>query len=213
MAEKISFNIDLGELSNYTPTEGLGGNSLMKQDGFYSGQITKILLKKSQAGHPMFLVQQIVQDADEKGASLLQNVLCGGKDKNGDPLSRQLGQFLTGMGLSQDQIREFAKNGIVDGEQVAAKFVGKIVYFSAEAESYEGKMSSKISNYVSKQQYDDAVAANAHRKPRRADVTFSGTPAGVTTGPTNVGGPAAGAQNGAAKPDALTALKALNLPI
>lgn len=211
MADKISFNIDLGELANYTPTEGLGGNSLMKMDGFYSAQITKILLKKSQAGHPMFLVQQIVQDADEKGASLLQNVLCGGKDKNGDPLSRQLGQFLTGMGLSQEQIREFAKNGIVDGEQVAAKFVGKTVYFSSEAETYEGKMSSKISNYVSKQQYDDAVAANAHRKPRRADVTFSGTPAGVTTGPTNVGGPAA--QNGAGKPDALTALKALNLPI
>ena len=115
MAEKISFNIDLGELSNYTPTEGLGGNSLMKQDGFYSGQITKILLKKSQAGHPMFLVQQIVQDADEKGASLLQNVLCGGKDKNGDPLSRQLGQFLTGMGLSQDQIREFAATGVGSG--------------------------------------------------------------------------------------------------
>ena len=210
MADKITFNIDLGELANYTPTEGLGGNSLMKQDGMYSAVITKILLKKSQAGHPMFLVQQIVQDADEKGASLLQNVLCGGKDKNGDPLSRQLGQFLTGMGLTQDQIRAFAANGVADGEAVASKFVGKTVYFTAEAETYEGKMSSKVGNYITPQAYNDAVAANAHRKPRRADVTFSGPPAGVTTGPTNVGGPAA---NGVKPIDAGAALKALNLPI
>lgn len=210
-SDKVSFTVDLGELANYTPTEGLGGNALLKMDGFYSGQITKVLLKKSSTGNPMFLVQQIVQDADEKGQSLLQNVLCGGKDKNGEPLSRQLGQFLTGLGMTQDQIRAFAANGVQDGEALAAKFVGKIAYFSVEAETYESKMSSKINNYISKQQYDDAVAIGAHRKPRRADVSFAGPPAGVTTGPTNVGGPAA-ATNGA-KPDAMKALAGLGLPI
>lgn len=217
MADKIAFNVDLGELANFTPTEGLGGNALLKQDGFYKGHITKIVLKKSSTGNPMWLVQQIVDDEDEKGQSLLQNVLLGGKDKNGEPLSRQLGAFMTGVGLTQDQIRAFAQKGSVDGEQLAQLFIGKPVHFSAEAETYEGKMSTKINNYVSEQQYKDAVAANAHRKPRRADASFSGTPAGVVSGPTNVGGAGAlgniAPANGAGKADPMKALAGLNLPI
>lgn len=215
MAEKISITVDLGALADFTPSEGLGGNSLMAKDGSYSGKILKILQKKSESGNPMWLVQQIVEDQDEKGASLLNNVLLGGKDRNGDSLARQLGQFLISCGYTTEQIRGFAKTGSVDGEALANKLcVGKTVYFTAEAESYEGKLTSKVKNYITEQAYKDAVAANAHRKPHNAAVSFAGPPAGVTAGPTNVGGAAAtgapAGANGAAK-DPLAALAGLNI--
>ncbi len=221
MAEKIQINVDLGELKDFTPTEGLGSNSLMKMDGTYCGKVLKILPRRSESsGNPMWLVQLIVEDEDEKGASLLQNVLLGGKDRNGDSLARQLGQFLTSVGYTTEQIRGFAAKGVVDGEQLGQAFIGKLVYFTAEAESYEGKMTSKVKNFVTKQNYDDAKAANAHRKPHNAAVSFSGPPAGIAA-PANVGGPAANVggpaatagANGAAKPNPLQALQGLNLNI
>ncbi len=211
MAEKIAFNVDLSGLADWAPYEGFGSNSLMKQDGSYKATVTKVQLTKSSNGSPMFLVQQIVQDEDEKGASLLNNVMVGGNDKNGKSMIRQLGDFLQGCGTAPDVIRSLAQKGSIDGEQLASQLVGKTVHFTAEAETYEGKQTSKVKNYISKQQYDDAVAANAHRRPRAAAQSFAGAPAGVVTGPANVGGPAA---NGAApKANPLQALASLSLPI
>lgn len=209
MAEKISFSIDLTELKDFTPTEGLGSNSLIEKDGSYTGNITRVMLQKAKSGNPMFLVQQIVDDADAKGAMLLQNVIVGGKDRNGDSLARQLGALLTSIGYSVEQIRGLAANGSIDGEAMAKSLIGKRVYFTVEAEAYEGKISSRIQNYVTKQAYDDAVAANAHRRPRRVtDASFSGAPAGAAGMPA----PTGTAANGATKAkDPLAALSGLNL--
>jgi len=208
MAEKVSFSIDLTELKDFTPSEGLGSNSLIEKDGSYTGNITKVMLQKSKDGKPMFLVQQIVDDADAKGAMLLQNVLVGGRDRNGDPLARQLGSLLTSIGYSVEQIRGLAATGNIDGEAMAKQLTGKRVYFTVEAEAYEGKISSRIQNYVTKQAYDDAVAANAHRRPRRVtDASFSGAPAGAAGMPA----PAGAAATGAKAKDPMAALAGLNL--
>lgn len=215
MADQVKFNIDLGELKDYVHTEGLGSGSLLKMDGYYSGKVTKIIPKKSQAGNGMFLVQVIVEDADEKGAMLLSNVLCTGMNAKNEPNSKQLGQFLEGCGFSEAEVRGFSAKGSVDAEQLAKALIGRATWFEAEAEAYEGKLSSKVRNYITKKQYDDAVAANAHRKPIRAQASFSGPPAGVTTGPTNVGGPLSLPTANGVQPAAnpLGALSALGLGI
>ena len=207
MADKVSFQIDLGELQDFTPSEGLGSNSLMEKDGSYSGTITKVLLQKAKSGAPMFLVQQIVEDADAKGAMLLQNVIVGGKDRNSDPLIRQLGALFTSIGMSVEQIRALAKQGSIDGEVMAKSLIGKRAFFTVEAEAYDGKLTSRIQNYVTKQAYDDAVAANAHRRPRRVnDASFAAPTGAAKNG-------AASGPTGATTPvkDPLAALGGLNL--
>lgn len=215
MADKITLQVNLGDLADFTPSEGLGSNSLMKFDGSYKGKVTKIFNKKAESGNPMLLVQLIVEDTDEKGAMLLHNVLIGGKDRHGAPLARQLGQFMIGMGFSTEQIRALSSKGTIDVDQLTVAFIGRTACFTAEAESYEGKLTSKVKNFITEQNYLDAVAASAHRKPINAAQTFSGPSQSVTTGPANVGG--AGlipgvTTNGAAK-DPLAALAGLGLKI
>jgi len=215
MADKVSFNIDLSGLANYTPVESIGSSSLLKMDGFYSAIITKIMLGKTGTGNNKFIVGLAVQDADEKGATLIADVLVSGTDKNGDPNIRQLGHFLSSIGMSMEQVRAFAANGTQPGEGLAAQLQGKLCFPNVEAETYEGNTRSRVRGWVNKQRYDDAVAANAHRKPRKADTAFSGPAAStVTSGPTpvattNTTQPAA---NGAAQ-DPLAKLKGLSLPI
>lgn len=219
MADKVDFTIDLSELAGFTPTEGLGGNALLKMDGIYSGLITKVIKKKAQSGNPMFLVQQIVQDADEKGQSILHNVLVGGKDKNGEGNIKQLGQLLISCGFTIEQVQALSKSGAVAADGIIQHLLNKTCFFEVEAEPYEGKLSTKITNYVTKVRFDEAIAANAHRKPRRADMAFAAAPAGAQQALPSIGGPAASAPalNGAAmaaasKPaDPLAALAGLGL--
>lgn len=208
-----NYMVDLSGLANFTPYEGLGSNALLKQDGFYKALVTKIIPAKSSNGNPMWKVAQTIQDEDEKGQSLISNVLIGGTDIKGESMIRQLGAFLMSVGQPVEAIRTFAKNGSVNVKELAALFVGKVVHIECESESYEGKLSHKVKNYIPPQQYTDAVAANAHRKPRRADMTFAGTPAGAVTASAPVGGLTFGGANGAAGAavDPIGKLKGLNL--
>lgn len=214
MAEKISFNIDLSGLSNYTPVEGVGTSALLKMDGFYAAAIEKVTLGKSSSGNNKLILTLSVQDADERGQTLVADVLVSGTDKNGNGNIRQLGDLLSSLGMTQEQIRAFAGNGTQSGDAFGASLKGKVAHCNVEAETYDGNTRSRVRGYVTKQRYDDAVSANAHRKPRKADTAFAGAPAGVTTAPVTVNGtvmPAA--SNGAAKVDPLSRIAGLNLPI
>jgi len=209
-----NYNVDLSGLINYVPFEGLGSNGLLKFDGLYTGLVTKIIPGKSGTGNPKWTIAQVVQDEDEKGQNLVSTVLIGGVDSKGEPLIRQLGAFMTSIGMTLDQIKKFASDNASkppDVKTLASLFVGKTVHIQCEAEPYEGKMSTKVQNYVSPQAYVDAKAANAHRKPRRADATFSGPSTTTTSMSLNVGGPAM--SNGAPKTDAAAKLASLGLPI
>ena len=217
MAEKIDFNVDLSGLSAYTPVEGIGTSSLLKQDGFYSATITKVTLGKSQSGNSKFILSLAVQDTDEKGATLIADVLLSGSDKNGNPNIRQFGDLLASMGMSQDAVRQFAANGTQPGATLATTITGKTVFVNVEAETYEGNTRSRVRGFINGQRYNDAVSANAHRKPRKADVSFTGTPAGVPASAPAIGLPVPSSLNGASAPtpaaDPLARLRGLNLPV
>lgn len=179
MADKVSFSIDLSGLSDFTPVESMGSSSLLKQDGYYGCIVNTVKLGKSGSGNNKFVIGLTVQDADEKGAQLIADVLVSGVDKNGGLNVRKLGEFMTSMGMTQEQIRAFAGNGTQPGEAVANQLAGKACYVSVEAETYNGNTRSKVNNFVTKQRYDDSVAANAHRKPHRAQMAFAGAPVGA----------------------------------
>lgn len=216
MAENKSFTVDLSGLSNFTMSEGIGSSSLLKMDGYYALTIAKVTQGQSSTGNNKFILSCAVQDADEKGQSLIADVLASGTTQKGDlnivkhPMG--LGRLLASLGMTQEQVQRYAANGTQPGDAMAAAFTGKTVYVNVEAETYNGNTRSRCQNFITKQQYEDAVAANAHRKVRKADQTFAAAPAGVTTGPTTVAAPAAAPapSNGV---DPLAKLKALNLPI
>ncbi len=178
MADKVSFSIDLSGLSDFTPVESMGSSSLLKLDGYYGCVVNTVKLGKSGSGNNKFVIGLTVQDTDEKGAQLIADVLVSGVDKNGGLNVRKLGEFMTSMGMSQEQIRAFAGNGTQPGEAIAQQLSGKTCYASVEAETYNGTTRSKVNNFVTKQRYDDSVAANAHRKPHRAQMAFVGAPVG-----------------------------------
>jgi hypothetical protein len=115
------------------------------------------------------------------------------------------------MGKTTEEIKAMAANGSVSGETVAQALNGKTVFVNVEAESYQGNTSSAVKSYTTAEKYADAVSANAHRKPRRAEVAFTGAPAG-TQAATQAGAPAGTLLNGAAKAaDPRDSLKSLGL--
>jgi hypothetical protein len=210
--QKVSFNIDFTEAASYEGlVDGLGSVSLLKKDGIYSAVINRVSLTESkEAKNPMFLLGLTVQDEDEKGAALISRVLVGGKDKNGKPNSKQLWDLFASMGKTTEEVKALASNGSVAGDTVAQALVGKTVFVNVEAENYQGNTSSAVKGFTSAEKYADAVSANAHRKPRKADVAFTGAPAGAQAAQTN----AASALNGAAAPkaaDPRDSLKSLGL--
>lgn len=199
-----NYKVDLSGLADWAPYEGLGGQDLLAKDGLYATKVTKIVAGKTKDGSKQQLTVAVtVLDEDEKGKQMISNVICSGVDKNGKPMIRQLGDFLHSIGATTEQIRGLSAKGAVDVDALIQMAMGKTAHVYAEAETYEGTMTSKVRNWVTKQRYDEAVAANTHRKPRRADTSFAG-PSGVSAGngPLNIGGPGAAS---AAKPAGATA--------
>lgn len=217
--DKVSFVVDFAEAAAYTPVEGIGTSGLLKLDGFYSLTINRVTLGKSkEAQNPKFILSTTVNDADEKGQTIIAEVLAGGKDKNGNPLSRQLWDLFHSMGYSQDQVRALAGNGAQPGDAVAAMLTGKVVHALIEAETYNGNTTSRVRNFVAKTRYEDAVAANAHRKPRKADTQYATIPTTATaapvTGPSTLTMPTiGGTTTNGALPDPMAKLNGLGLRV
>ena len=215
MSDKVSFKVDFGEAASYTPYDGLGASALLKQDGLYKATIQKVIPGRSKSGNPKFTLSIVVQDEDEKGQSIIGDVLAGGRDKDGNPLSRKLWDVFFSMGMTQDQVRALASNGQQDEAVVVNALTGKTVFVNIEAETWEGKTSSRIQSFTSGQKYADAIAANAHRKPRKADVAFTGAPAGISTPApaASLNGSGSPVASAPAAADPLSRLRGLNLPV
>lgn len=220
MAEKVSFNVDLSVLSNFVAGEGIGSSALLKMDGYYALTVTKVTMAQTSSGNNKFVLSCAVQDTDEKGQSIIADVLASGNTQKGDPNATKhpmgVARLFHSLGMSQEQVRAYAANGTQPGDALAQLFTGKTIYLNIEAETYQGNTRSRAQSFITKAQYDDAVAANAHRKVRKAEQAFSSAPAGaqtaapslsVTTPPASVNG----ASNAAVDP--LAKLKALNLPV
>lgn len=213
--EKVSFIIDFGGLANYAPVEGVGTSSLLKMDGFYAATIEKVTPGKSSSGNNKLILTLAVQDADERGQTLVADVLVSGQDKNGNPNIRQLGDLLYSLGMTPEQVKGMAGTAGQPGDAFGNQLKGKVTHVNVEAETYNGETRSRVRGYIAKQRYEDAVSANAHRKPRKADTSFAGAPAGVAAPAASVTTNGTVVTNGSAagKVDPLSRIAGLNLPI
>jgi len=163
------FLVDLTGLADFSPMELLGTSALLKLDGYYSAQITKLTPGQSSTGNNKVLISFTVTSPDEKGALLLKDVPMSGTDKNGNPNIRQFGQLLVSVGLSTEQVQGLAKSGQTTVDAFSKMLIGKAAYLNVEAETYQGNTRSNVRGFITKQQHDDAVAAGTHRRPRRAE--------------------------------------------
>lgn len=163
------FLVDLTGLADFSPMELLGTSALLKLDGYYSAQISKLTPGQSSTGNNKVLISFTVTSPDEKGALLLKDVPLSGSDKNGNPNIRQFGQLLVSVGLSTEQVQGLAKTGQTTVDAFAKMLVGKTAYLNVEAETYQGNTRSNVRGFITKQQHDEAAAAGTHRRPRRAE--------------------------------------------
>jgi len=197
--------IDLGAaLKDYEQYDGLGSGDVFPKAGLYVATIEKSRATTAEKdGKPMIVVVPVAQDEDARGLRTKpHNVLCGGLDKNNKSLGRQLGDLFVSLGMPSEEVKKITGSATLG--QLAAQVIGKTVYIDVDSEFYEGKEQSAVVNFVTKERYETAKAANAHRRPRRQPVQYTGAPQGVLplagmpspVSGFNLGGPA----NGAAAP-------------
>lgn len=195
--------VDLSELKGWTPYEGLGANDHLTHDGTFEFIVVKVATGVSDGektkGAALLTVAVDIVDADNGGKHLVKTVMCGGKDKNGDPLARQLGEFLNSFQAREAKPGEpYTKEWISAtlsqyGQQPLDKIVeqlgivGRKGIASVVTGYYRQEARSEIDNFRTYGDYDKAKAANTHRKPHRPAPQFSGPPAGFV--PTTAGGP------------------------
>lgn len=201
MAEQqVDFNFSFAPHTQYAPYTGEGGSDPFPQDGLYAVKLGgfKPYFTKDKK-FPALKVHGVAEDEDAKGLRLIDDVLCGGKDKNGDDLGRQFCDLLVSSGTAVDSIHQNAQKGVEGSiSAITKQLVNRVAYVEIEADVYEGKETSKVRNWITKERYEQAKAIGAHRRKRRA----VGQQAQAGAGGMNLGGGAAAAPNGAANPPA-----------
>lgn len=187
------FEIDFSPHTEFTPYQGVGRSDRLAKDGFYALTIKSLTPKKAASGKPMALFAGVVQDEDARGANLVTNILCGGKDKDGNDLGRQFMEFIHAAGTAVEKIQTSAKNGAkAPASQLFAQYIGKTVWARVEADVYEGQETSIISGWVTQEDYEKAKLIGAHRKDRRT--VAAGGAVSAAAGALNLGGSANGAR-------------------
>ena len=209
--DQVNFQISFAPHADFSPHAGDGGSDLLPWDGSVACTVTKMVAYMTEAkpgseSKPALRAYLVVQDADAKGSRLIGNILCGGKDKNGDDLGRQLMQFLASTGVTEAKIRQNAAEGLVvpvaSMIEGMTKDGGKTVYVELETviNPKSNREESRPRNWLLKETYEQQCSVGAHRRPRSLPQQ------GSSAGATNFGG---GAANGTAQQSAPTGTSAI----
>lgn len=207
----VDFEFSFAPYKGFQPYTGDGGSDMFPFDGLIEvkvGTITPYRTKGKDGveGKPAVKVHGTAQDSDAGGLRVIDDVLCGGQDRNGEDLGRQFIEFMLSTGTTLESIHKNAESGAKGSIQAIAKgLVGRTAYAEIEADVYDGKQTTKVRNWVTKERYEQAKTIGAHRRPRRT--VAAGAAAGGAG--TAVGG---GAANGVA-PAAVPAAGGSALPM
>lgn len=195
MADNVDFIVDFTPHTKYTPYSGAGASDTVPFDGMVAVKLDSwsTYMSKGTPSRPMAKLAGVIQDEDAAGLRLIDDTTCGSLDKNGEDLGRQLMDFLVSSGTSVENIQKNAAAGAkAPISQILQAKVGQIAYAEIQADIYDGKETSKVINWVTKERYEKAKAIGAHRKKRRQIPTANATAAaGVNLG---------GGVNGASAP-------------
>ena len=197
MTDNVNFVFKFGNHKEFTPYIGDGGMDLFPFDGLIPVALTAFRPFESKDNKfPSLKVAGVCSEEDCKGMRVMDSLLCGGKDKNGNDLGRQFVEFLLSSGTALENFLANAKNNIeAPIGDITAKLTGRTAYAEVERDMYDGREVSKVRRWVTEEAYKQAKTLGAHRRPPRKVVV--GTPvAGAAATAMSAMGGAAAAANG-----------------
>lgn len=208
MAENVVRGFSYAKGKDFTPFSGEGGADAVPFDGLVAislaGSATYDAKKNERGETPaMIRVNAVIQDeGDGQGLRLISHLHLDGTDRNGDWMGRQFLEFQHSCGTSVEQIHKNAEAGtnVPDANLIIKKYMDdkRTGYCEIEADVYDGRETTRVKNWITKERYEQAKAIGAHRRKRRT----VGTTASPGAGGVNLGGGAAA--NGATPGQAST---------
>lgn len=199
MADNVTRGFNFGKGKDFTPYAGESADCI-PFDGYVAVALTGSATydsKPNERGEraPMIRVNAVLQDEGEgQGLRVISNLHLDGNDRNGGWMGRQFLEFMHSCGTTLETIQKNAENGVVinDANAIVKKFIEekRLGYIEVEADVYDGRETSRVKSWISKEKYEQAKLVGAHRRKRR---TVGVAPAAVA----NLGG-AHGTANGTA---------------
>lgn len=190
MADKVNFKVSFAPFANWAPYAGSGGSDIVPFDGLVEVKLASFEpyfteAKPNSPSKPAIKVFSTIVDKDGENLRLIDDVLCGGKDKHGEDMGRQLMELLASSGTTVEAIQQLAKEGKdTDIAALCQQIVGRSAYCEIQASAYNGKEGTEVTNWIMKERYEQAKTLGAHRRKRRAVTTGTTTNLGGTNGAT-----------------------------
>jgi hypothetical protein len=166
-----SQNINFGDFGGYTPYDGDGAAALLPFDGYVSVKVKrfKTVMTKGDSPKPMVKLTLKVADQDLPQHTIYAQAFTGGKDRNEENLNRQFADVLVSFGLfTAESLQAEASKGTV---KTVDELVNEIItrdltgFVEIQADTYQGKTSSKVNNFVTRAVFEREVNGGTHRKP------------------------------------------------
>ena len=187
---------DFGQLKEWTPYSGDGAQVLLPFDGDIKGKIDKI--KKGKSSTTGNLTLKIVMHVAETGlgGTLYKDIPYTGTRRDDKSNMVGVADFLLSVGWTAEQIQGFAaKDEKVAIDSLIAQVLkgNGDVFMTVEADVYNGRESSKVTNFITQARYDEQVRKGNARRPRAGAAAASngaGTAANsaTSTGPDPLAG-------------------------
>jgi hypothetical protein len=177
MAENTTRGFNFAKGKDFTPYAGEAVDCL-PFDGYVAVALTGSATfdsKPNERGErvPMIRINGVVQDEGEgQGMRILSNLHLDGTDRNGGWMGRQFLEFMHSCGTTLETIVKNAESGVVinDANLIVKKFMEekRLGYLEVEADVYDGRETTRVKNWISKEKYEQARLVGAHRRKRRA---------------------------------------------
>lgn len=177
MSDSQVFNF--GAHKGYTPYDGDGAAALLPFDGFFQVKVKrfKVTQTKGDSPKPMVRLTLKLAESDLPAHTLYGQAMTGGLDRNQEDLGRQFLDVLISSGLyTAESVQAAAAKGetkTIDELLNAIISQDRTLFVEVQADTYNGKTSSKVNNFVTKAVYDREVAGGTNRKPNGGGASAS----------------------------------------
>ena len=176
----MSFQIDLGGASTYTPYSG-SGSSLLNHDGIFTFLIADAKEGESRSGNKTIELTLVCQDDDEKGQRLMKAIPVTGNRKDGKPnvhaLLALFRSIYTAGGSTDDEAtaKVQSMSGALDSTKVIETIKNKNCIADVTSRVYTRQdgtqgASSDANNFVTAGKLESARSIGAHRRALPAAV-------------------------------------------
>jgi len=193
--------IEFEGLEEYSPWAG-GGHGFLEFEGYVKVKVTDAEPEQGKKDPSKWQakVGVVCLDDDCMGIPLIGRPIYKGMDRNGKNLNRQFADFLMSIGTDIEKIQANAKaKAKGDANATLTGLIGREGYVEVKWGSYDGKVTTEIANWISKEVYDKAAAVGGTRRRRtNPDGTVPGQQPAQQVDASQMGGASAPAPAGSA---------------